>query len=95
MAASMNKPIMLLIHKPWCGACKALKGEFIRSQELVKASQDFVMVNTDEDEHSNNSKYQHVMSLPPSLLKYQLGMAGLATGWCSHRLDGRLVIPWR
>ncbi|VDN22702.1 unnamed protein product [Gongylonema pulchrum] len=59
-AKSLNKPIFLLIHKTWCGACQALKGEFKNSNrrdELVKLSKKFVMVNTEDDEEPESEKY--------------------------------------
>lgn len=44
LAASSNKPIMVIIHKTWCGACKRLKGEFGVSKEVAEMSSKFIMV---------------------------------------------------
>eukprot|EP01089_Gocevia_fonbrunei_P012704 TRINITY_DN3077_c0_g1_i1.p1 TRINITY_DN3077_c0_g1~~TRINITY_DN3077_c0_g1_i1.p1 ORF type:complete len:114 (+),score=20.78 TRINITY_DN3077_c0_g1_i1:35-376(+) len=44
-------------HKTWCGSCRALKPVLANSQEFIATSQNFVMVNSEDDEapHSDNS----------------------------------------
>ena len=50
LAATQGKPIMVLFHKTWCGACKRLAPLFSDNQELLKLSSKFVMVNAEDDE---------------------------------------------
>ncbi|TMS36447.1 hypothetical protein L596_003606 [Steinernema carpocapsae] len=60
IAMDLNKPILLLVHKTWCGACKALKTTFRVSTnrgELIKLSDKFVMTNTEDDEEPEDEEY--------------------------------------
>eukprot|EP01092_Planopodium_desertum_P010916 TRINITY_DN49489_c0_g4_i1.p2 TRINITY_DN49489_c0_g4~~TRINITY_DN49489_c0_g4_i1.p2 ORF type:complete len:157 (-),score=44.80 TRINITY_DN49489_c0_g4_i1:65-535(-) len=56
-AATENKPIFLLIHKTWCGACKRLKQSFPTSAEIVALSKNFLMVNTEDDEEPKDAQF--------------------------------------
>uniref|UniRef100_A0AC35U6K8 Thioredoxin domain-containing protein n=1 Tax=Rhabditophanes sp. KR3021 TaxID=114890 RepID=A0AC35U6K8_9BILA len=55
-----NKPIMMLVHKTWCNACKLLKKSFNEDEEqteLIKQSKKFVMVNLEDDEELEDERY--------------------------------------
>ncbi|XP_033097064.1 thioredoxin domain-containing protein 12-like [Anneissia japonica] len=57
LSKETDTPLMLIIHKTWCGACKALKPKFADSSEIAQLSEKFVMVNVEDDEEPKDSKY--------------------------------------
>jgi len=58
LAKTTDKPLMVVIHKTWCGACKALKPLFAASNEIEQQSREFVMVNLQDDEEPSDTAYQ-------------------------------------
>ena len=55
--AQTDKPVFLLIHKTWCGACKRLKSTF-GDEKLEQRSRDFVMVNLEDDEEPAEAAFK-------------------------------------
>ena len=53
-----HKPVMIVIWKTWCGACKALRPQFASSAAVAKLADDFVMVNVVDDEEPAEDKYK-------------------------------------
>lgn len=58
LAAEQNKPIMLVIHKTWCGACKNLKPLFAESKAIQREAGAFILVNTQDDEEPGESMFK-------------------------------------
>lgn len=48
IAKREQKPLMLVVHTSWCSKCKALKPTFAKP-EFEKLTEQFVMVNADQD----------------------------------------------
>ncbi|WP_411017663.1 thioredoxin family protein, partial [Salmonella sp. s51090] len=56
-AKELKKPILLIIHKSWCSACKALKKKFVNCQKVADLSNNFVMVNIEDDDNKTDKKF--------------------------------------
>ncbi|RXG57682.1 Thioredoxin domain-containing protein 12 [Armadillidium vulgare] len=61
-AENEGKPLMIIIHKVNCGACKAFKEKFSSSEHILKLSEYFIMVNikeqdTEEEKFSPDGVY--------------------------------------
>lgn len=48
-AKKERMPVMLVVHTSWCGKCKALKRSTFQDTALHELSEEFVMVNVDQD----------------------------------------------
>ncbi|CAL8103475.1 unnamed protein product [Orchesella dallaii] len=67
-AKEQAKPLMLIIHKSWCGACKSLKPKFSESQKISKLSKKFIMVNTMDDDEPPMDIYKPDGGYVPRIL---------------------------
>jgi len=58
IAKEQNKPILTMIVKSWCGACKRLQSQFQTADDkLVEMSKKFVMVNLKDDAEPKDAAY--------------------------------------
>lgn len=53
-----GKPLLLLIWKTWCGACKSLRPKFAASSDIAAEAPGFVMVNVVDDEEPSDALYK-------------------------------------
>lgn len=58
LAQSSSKPIVLVVWKTWCGACKALRPKWAESAAIASHAEDFVFVNVVDDEEPQEDKYK-------------------------------------
>ena len=56
-ARQSGMPVMMVVHTDWCGNCQNLKGTFNGDPNLVRLSEEFVMVHIDQDEHPEANLY--------------------------------------
>lgn len=58
-AKETGRPLMVLFHKPWCGACKGLKASIAQDPaEFVELARGFVMVNVVDERVSLQPEWQ-------------------------------------
>ena len=49
---------MVVIHKTWCGACKALKPKFAENEAIEKAAEHFVLLNALDDDEPAGEEFK-------------------------------------
>ena len=57
-SAATGKPMLLLVWKTWCGACKSLRPRFASSSAIAAEASNFVMVNVVDDEEPADAMYK-------------------------------------
>lgn len=67
-AKRLDKPVMMVIHKSWCAACKQLRQKFVGSAEIELLSQHFVMANVEDEDEPAEEKYSPQGGYSPRIM---------------------------
>ncbi|GFO48093.1 thioredoxin domain-containing protein 12 [Plakobranchus ocellatus] len=68
IAREQKKPAMVVIHKSWCRACKALRPRFANSSEIEAMSNEFIMINVEDDDEPRGAEYKPDGAYIPRIL---------------------------
>jgi thiol-disulfide isomerase/thioredoxin len=68
VAKKEDKPILMVFHQDWCGACARLKPKVAESQEMKDLASQFVMINTDDEKLVKGEKYKSDGEYYPKIL---------------------------
>lgn len=68
VAKQADIPVMLVVHKSWCGACKLLRQQFAKSAEIEALSSHFVMCSAEDDDEPTDPKYSPQGSYSPRIM---------------------------
>lgn len=75
-ARDENKPLMLLIHRKWCGACKNLKPKFAASAEIAAKSYQAVMIQSADEAEFTEDLFSPDGGYVPRILFFEVPAEG-------------------
>lgn len=68
-----GRPVMMVVHKSWCSACKRLAPLFAGSSDIQSMASAFVMVNVHDDEEPQDPQYKPDGGYIPRILFIEPG----------------------
>lgn len=59
-----GKPVMVVFHATWCGACRMLEQQTLTDAKVIEAAQQWIAVKVDVDKEAKIAEQYGVQSLP-------------------------------
>lgn len=75
-AKRSGKPIFVMFHAPWCGACKMLEKTALRDAKVIEELKRWVPVAIDTDQDEATANAYRIESLPTLLFIKPSGSGG-------------------
>ena len=76
-AKRTGKPIMIVFHASWCGACRMLDNEVLTDSRVVSEAQKWIAVRVDVDKNPSIAESYRVESLPTLVFLKSEGNTGV------------------
>eukprot|EP01105_Mastigella_eilhardi_P025797 TRINITY_DN714_c0_g1_i1.p1 TRINITY_DN714_c0_g1~~TRINITY_DN714_c0_g1_i1.p1 ORF type:complete len:206 (+),score=79.78 TRINITY_DN714_c0_g1_i1:931-1548(+) len=72
LAQQRNMPALVIFHRDWCSACKRTKAEIAKAKDFISLSENFVMINIQDENESEMAEYQPDGAYVPRILFFDV-----------------------